>query len=66
MQIEYIKPAPNGPVGMVDTVTDFEGNILIATGFAKVYESPAKTKSKPKSKTGTDSTNATKTNTDKE
>lgn len=36
MNIKYIKDAPNGPVGSTDTVTEFEGNILILTGFAEI------------------------------
>lgn len=53
MDIEYIKDAPNGPAGMVDNVTEFEGNILIKTGFAKAVP-PAKPKRKSKSKDKTD------------
>jgi len=36
MDIKYIKDAPNGPAGSIDTVTDFEANILIKAGFAEI------------------------------
>ncbi|WP_333954198.1 hypothetical protein [Psychrobacter sp. S4(2024)] len=36
MKIKYIKDAPNGPAGMLDEVTEFEGNVLVLTGFAEV------------------------------
>jgi len=49
VNIKYLKEAPNGPTGSTDTVTDFEGNILIKTGFAEPYE--PKPKRKPKAKT---------------
>lgn len=64
MDIKYIKDAPNGPAGSTDTVTDFEGNILILTGLAE----PAKTKvkRKSKSKTGTDTDDDAKTETEDE
>lgn len=55
MKIKYIKDAPNGPAGMLDDVTEFEGNILVLTGFAEVDESKPKSKSKPKETTKTDS-----------
>lgn len=67
MQIKYIKDAPNGPKGMRDTVTDFEGNVLIRAGFAvpddtesttpkdtKEPEPKAKSKTKAKATTKTD------------
>lgn len=54
MNIKYIKDAPNGPAGTTDTVTDFEGNILIATGFAEPHEPKPKRKTKPKTNTDTD------------
>lgn len=61
MKIKYIKDAPNGPAGMADEVTDFEGNILVLAGFAEVdsdnepTEPKPKTKSKAKATTKTDS-----------
>lgn len=65
MDIEYIKNAPNGPTGMVDNVTAFEGNILIATGFAKaVPPAKPKRKSKPKDKTDDDTLTNEGTKTD--
>lgn len=36
MRIKYIQDAPNGPAGMLDEVTEFEGNVLVLTGFAIV------------------------------
>jgi len=39
MNIKYIKDAPNGKAGSLDTVTDFEANILIKTGFAEIDDS---------------------------
>lgn len=55
MKIKYIKDAPNGPAGMLDDVTEFEGNILVLTGFAEVDEPTTKRKTKPKETTKTDS-----------
>lgn len=58
MNIKYIKDAPNGPAGSTDTVTEFEGNILVLTGFAEIDEDTEpkpKTKSKAKATTKTDS-----------
>lgn len=64
MKIKYIKDAPNGPAGMLDDVTEFEGNVLVLTGFAEVddgtdsapqTEPTAKSKSKAKATTKTDS-----------
>ena len=59
MNIKYIKDAPNGPAGSSDVVTDFEGNILILTGYAELEEvdkpkPKAKAKTKTKTKTNTD------------
>ncbi|MGP5546243.1 hypothetical protein [Psychrobacter alimentarius] len=56
MKIKYIKDAPNGPAGMLDEVTEFEGNVLVLTGFAVVDEGietkpSAEPKTKAKSKT---------------
>ncbi len=59
MKIKYIKDAPNGPAGTNDVVTEFEGNILILTGYAELEEVD---KPKPKAKAKT----KTKTNTDGE
>ena len=64
MKIKYIQDAPNGPAGMLDEVTEFEGNVLVLTGFAVVddgietkssTETKPKTKSKAKTPTKTDS-----------
>ncbi|WP_165767612.1 hypothetical protein [Psychrobacter sp. DAB_AL32B] len=56
MKIKYIKDAPNGPAGSNDDVTDFEGNILILTGYAELAEvDKPKPKAKTKPKTKTDS-----------
>ena len=64
MRIKYIQDAPNGPAGMLDEVTEFEGNVLVLTGFAVVddgieikpsIEPKPKTKSKAKATTKTDS-----------
>lgn len=55
MKITYIKDAPNGPAGSSDEVTEFEGNILVLTGFAEVDEPTTKRKTKPKETTKTDS-----------
>lgn len=54
MKITYIKDAPNGPAGSADEVTEFEGNILVLTGFAEVDEPKPKTKPKAKATTKTD------------
>ena len=55
MKITYIKDAPNGPAGSSDEVTEFEGNVLVLTGFAEVDEPKPKTKPKAKATTKTDS-----------
>lgn len=61
MKIKYIKDAPNGPAGTNDDVTEFEGNILILTGYAELAETDKpKPKAKPKAKAKTE------TNTDGE
>lgn len=55
MKIKYIKDAPNGPAGSNDDVTNFEGNILILTGYAELAEADKpKAKAKAKTKTNTD------------
>lgn len=59
MKIKYIKDAPNGPAGSNDDVTDFEGNVLILTGYAESAEiekpkPKAKAKTKTKTNTNTD------------
>lgn len=56
MKIKYLKDAPNGPAGMTDEVSSFEGNILVLTGHAELVpeKKKAKTKSKPKTDTNTD------------
>lgn len=66
MDIKYIKDAPNGPAGSTDTVTDFEGNILILTGLAEPAKTKVKSKSKPKKDDATDTDVGTKTDTDSE
>lgn len=63
MKIKYIKDAPNGPAGTNDDVTDFEGNILILTGYAELAETD---KPKPKPKAKPKAKAKTETNTDSE
>lgn len=63
MKIKYIKDAPNGPIGMLDEVTEFEGNVLVLNGFAIVddgIETKPSTEPKPKTKSRAKAT--TKTN----
>lgn len=64
MNIKYIKDAPNGKAGTTDTVTDFEGSLLINLGLAEPHK--PKRKSKPKKDDATDTDVGTKTDTDSE
>lgn len=66
MDIKYIKDAPNGKAGTTDTVTDFEGNLLINLGLAEPHKLKPKRKSKPKKDDNTDTDIGTKTDTDSE
>ncbi|BAP65798.1 hypothetical protein J6I82_05245 [Acinetobacter baumannii] len=48
MKIEYLQVMHDANVGDIKEVTDFEANILIKTGVAKLFEEPKKAPSKPK------------------
>lgn len=54
MEIKYIKDSPNGKAGTTDTVTEFEGNILIKTGFAEQHTKRKRTKKQSEEQTLTD------------
>lgn len=54
MKIQYLKQMHNANVGDVLEVTEFEANVLVRTGVAKLIDEPKKAATKSKKQEDTD------------